>query len=120
MNTIMLMLLGHLVSDYTLQGWLADAKQRNWWAVRTSELPAESKVLYRHDWMAGLACHALYWSLVTFLPLYGHPAWWVIVLSQASVHAVVDHLKCNAHRINLWQDQLLHLLQILVAYWLFV
>lgn len=28
---IMLMLLLHHVADYTLQGWLADGKQKSWW-----------------------------------------------------------------------------------------
>lgn len=113
MNTVMLMLLGHLVSDYTLQGWLADAKTKDWWHRNASDPK------YRHDWVAGLTCHALYWSLLTFLPLYQHPLWWLLVVTQAGIHMVIDHTKCNARMINLWQDQLLHLGQIVVAYLMF-
>ena len=31
MNTILLMILGHMLADYTLQGWLAQAKGKSWW-----------------------------------------------------------------------------------------
>lgn len=110
MKIILLMILGHLVSDYTLQGWLADAKQVSWWRRQTSDPK------YRHDWLAGLVCHSLYWSILTFLPLYSLGCWPWIVASNAAIHAVIDHAKANSRIINLWQDQALHLVQILIGY----
>ena len=108
MKIILLMILGHLVSDYTLQGWLAEAKQIAWWRKQTDSPK------YRHDWIAGLACHSLYWSILTFLPLYNCDTWVYIVLANAALHAWIDHAKANLFVINLWQDQLLHLLQIVL------
>lgn len=110
MRTIILMMLGHLVADYTLQGWLADAKQIKWWRKNTSDEK------YRHDWIAGLLCHSLYWSILACLPLYCSKWFPLAVLVNAAVHAVVDHLKCNEMKINLVEDQSLHLIQIMVTY----
>lgn len=109
MKLILLMILGHLVSDYTLQGWLADAKQKAWWRKQTTY------PMYKNDWLAGLACHSLYWSILTFLPLYNSDMWAVIVLGNAVLHAWIDHGKANLRVINLWQDQTLHLLQIVLS-----
>ena len=113
MNTVLLMILGHLVSDYTLQGWLAQAKSKSWWKQNA---PDEK---FRNDWLAALVCHALYWAILTFLPLYGNENWYAIVLINAAVHTVIDHLKCNAKILNLIQDQFLHLVQILVTFFIF-
>lgn len=110
MRTVILMILGHLLSDYTLQGWLAQAKQIKWWKENA---PDEK---YRHDWIAALACHSLYWSALTFLPLIGSPFWPEVVLLNAGMHFWVDHLKCNRLSISLWQDQMCHLAQIVATY----
>lgn len=110
MRIIILMILGHLVSDYTLQGWLANAKQIKWWKDNAPDN------MYRNDWIAGLACHSLYWSILTFLPLY-HSDWFApAVFANAIIHMVVDDLKCNRLSINLCQDQAFHLAQILVTF----
>lgn len=101
-----LMILGHMVADYTLQGWLANAKQSKWWRENAPQ------PLYRFDYLAGLACHALYWSAVVFLPLFNHRFFLAAVVANAVVHAVIDHAKANMRAISLVQDQLLHLAQI--------
>ena len=113
MKVVLLMLLGHMLADYTLQGWLADGKQRKWWdKAFGGSLPPK----YAYDYLAALFCHALYWSLIVLLPLYASPWWAVAVLANAAVHAVVDDLKANRCVLNLWQDQLLHLVQIVITY----
>jgi hypothetical protein len=113
MKLILLMLLGHLIADYTLQGWLSDGKQKKWW-----DKICGGKVLpkYRYDYVAALVCHALYWSIVTFLPLYGSPLWSFVVIVNTVIHAVVDDLKANRNAISLCHDQLLHLAQIVTTY----
>ena len=114
MNAILLMILGHLLADYTLQGWLAQAKSKSWWRQNFQEHELEK---VRHDWQAALICHSLYWSILTLLPLYGKSeCWYVYVLVYNVIHAVIDDLKCNQKKINLVQDQLLHLVQIVVTY----
>lgn len=111
--TLALMFLGHLVSDYTLQGWLADGKQMSWWKkVCGGEIPDK----YKNDYKAALWCHALYWSIFICAPFYASPLFLCAVALNTVVHAVVDNLKANKMKINLIQDQLLHLAQILLTF----
>ena len=109
---LVLMLLVHLVADYTLQGWLADGKQKSWW-----DKICGGKVLekYRFDYIAALVCHALYWSIFICAPFYASTWFLLAIVLNTVVHAIVDDLKANRHKINLIQDQLLHLVQILLT-----
>ena len=107
------MLLGHLVADYTLQGWLADGKQESWWKkICGGEIPNK----YKHDYIAALVCHALYWSIFVCAPFYASPWFLCAVMGNTIIHAIVDDLKANRMKINLIQDQLLHLIQILITF----
>jgi hypothetical protein len=110
---LVLMLLGHLVADYTLQGWLADGKQESWWKkVCGGEIPDK----YKNDYIAALYCHALYWSIFVCTPFYASSGFLPAILLNTMVHAIVDDLKANQKAINLVQDQLIHLGQILVTF----
>ncbi len=110
---LVLMLLGHLVADYTLQGWLADGKQKSWWTkICGGEIPNK----YKHDYIAALVCHSLYWSMFVCAPFYASSHFLPAIILNTGVHAVVDDLKANRKRINLVQDQLIHLVQILLTF----
>ena len=110
---LVLMLLGHLVADYTLQGWLADGKQESWWKkVCGGEIPDK----YKNDYIAALYCHALYWSIFVCAPFYASGNFLPAIILNTMVHAIVDDLKENQKRINLVQDQLIHLGQILLTF----
>lgn len=111
------MILGHLVSDYTLQGWLADGKQKSWW---DKAFGGKTPTKYRFDFVAALLCHALYWSIFICAPFYASRFFIVAILVNAVVHAVIDDLKANRQKINLIVDQCLHLVQILVTLVLFM
>lgn len=104
-----LMVLGHLFADYTLQGWLANGKQKSWWKNAVHDC---KWLKYRHDYIAALICHALYWAIIVCLPLYDSQYFSVFILANAAVHACIDNEKANVHAINLVQDQLLHVFQI--------
>ena len=81
------MLFAHLITDFTLQGWLADGKQKSWWyKISNGNLPNE----YLNDYIAALLCHALYWSIaVCIIPLWNSPILpCVIVLIQSSMHSL--------------------------------
>jgi hypothetical protein len=106
------MLSAHLITDYTLQGWLADGKQKSWW---DKAFGGKTPDKYRHDYIAALVCHSLYWSIAICLPMYDSPHILVAVIANTIVHAVVDDLKANRKRLNLIQDQLLHLVQIVIT-----
>lgn len=110
---LVLMLLGHLVADYTLQGWLADGKQKSWWKkVCGGEIPGK----YKHDYISALVCHALYLSIFVCAPLYASGYFLLAIILNTGVHAIVDDLKANRRMINLIQDQTIHLVQILITF----
>ena len=113
---LVLMLLGHLVADYTLQGWLADGKQKSWWRKMFGGYEDSVPDKYKHDYVAALVCHSLYWSIFICAPFYASEHFLSAIVLNTIVHAIVDDLKANRMKINLIQDQLLHLVQIMVTF----
>lgn len=110
---LVLMLLGHLVADYTLQGWLAGGKQKSWWAkICGGKIPDR----YKHDYIAALVCHSLYWSILVCSPFWASRHFLLAIILNTGVHAIVDDLKANQKAINLIQDQLIHIVQILLTF----
>lgn len=112
---ILLMIFCHIVADYNLQGWLASAKQKSYWQENA---PDE---LYKHDYICALVMHSIGWTFMVMLPIAYIMSFNVnflfvwIFLMNVIVHAVTDHMKANDKLINLWQDQLIHLVQIAVT-----
>jgi hypothetical protein len=117
------MIYGHLIDDYVLQDVLAKLKQKKFW-----EDNAPDK-LYKNDYKIALVCHALEWSISIHIAQFlyiihrglldNRMISLVICLSiviNAAIHYVIDDTKANKLKINLIQDQLLHLLQIGITY----
>jgi hypothetical protein len=106
------MIFCHIVDDYYLQGWLASAKQKGWWKKNAPEK------LYEDDYIWALIMHSFSWSFMVMLPLaylYSFElslGFVIVFLLNVAVHAVVDDQKANRKTINLWIDQLIHILQI--------
>ena len=107
-----LMILGHLIADYPLQGWLAQAKSKLYWAGHPKQ--------NQKDCIAALICHGTMWGIIIFLPIIHFSwqigLWWLLLPWNIITHCVIDHLKANLKTINLWQDQLLHLCQIVITW----
>lgn len=91
-------------------------KQKSWWK---NNYPDK---LYRYDYLMALFMHSFSWSFMIMLPptvytmIIGgtwYPSLYVVNLC---VHFYVDNLKANKMKINLIQDQCIHLVQI-VATW---
>lgn len=119
MKLILIMLLLHFFSDFTLQGLLIELKQKKWWEEMLPKYGLKDLGKYRYDYIAGITCHSLYWALITFLPLISYEVWPGIVITQAIAHGIIDDLKANRGKLNLIEDQLLHLAQIVIT-WLIV
>lgn len=107
---LVLMILGHLIADYPLQGWLAQAKQKSYWENQDKK--------YKHDYIPALICHATMWSIIVFTPIIYFSwdklgVWWLLLPINILCHYFVDNEKANKKSINLRQDQLCHLLQII-------
>lgn len=119
MNTIFVilwMLFFHVVADYNLQGWLATAKQKSWWEKQ--EECRYGLYKYKHDYIMALIMHSISWTFMIMLPIAyvnNFTVDWLFVLIftiNVVAHAVIDHAKANVKKINLCEDQFLHMLQI--------
>ena len=114
---LVFMILCHIIADYNLQGWLASAKQFEWWKKQDGY-----NDFYKNDYKMALFMHSLSWSIMIHLPIivfYNFNINFYILLSIISnclLHYVIDDAKANWKLINLVQDQILHLIQILI-YW---
>lgn len=115
------MLFAHIIDDYGLQqSSLAILKQYAWWQKNA---PDE---LYKNDYIIALAMHGCSWSFMIMFPAVLYAVFVIgsvnvamvlaLYLVNAFVHAFIDHVKANLRKINLIQDQLLHILQIAVTW----
>jgi hypothetical protein len=116
------MLFFHVVADYNLQGWLATAKQKSWWEKQEECRHCMWK--YKHDYIMALIMHSISWTFMVMLPIAyvnNFTVDWLFVLIftiNVVAHAVIDHAKANVKKINLVEDQILHLIQISFTSWL--
>ena len=107
------MLFCHIIDDYYLQGWLASAKQKSWWEKNAPD------DLYKNDYRMALFMHSFSWSFVIMLPLTIYTIWMgetlypMLYIVNLITHFYVDDLKANKKKINLIQDQCVHMIQIL-------
>lgn len=123
---LLAMIFLHIVDDYYLQGWLASAKQKSYWEQNA---PDE---LYKHDYIMALFMHSFSWAFMIMIV----PSVYTLInttntnnaslvialffLINLCIHMVVDNSKANLKKINLVQDQLCHLVQILITWVVFV
>lgn len=121
-------ILLHLIADFCMQGVLCDLKQQDWWRKQVEEKWAkydgdwrrEVWRKYRFDYIAGLLCHSVMWTLVSFFPLMfvmNPIVFSFLAVLNVAIHAYVDDLKANhiVSRINLCYDQLIHLGQVVAT-----
>ena len=112
MFTLLLMIFCHIVDDYYLQGWLASAKQKKYWQENAPEK------LYKYDYIWALIMHSFSWAFMIMLPIaYSlsfniNIAFLIAFVVNVTIHAITDDLKANKRKINLWEDQIIHLIQI--------
>lgn len=113
------MIFFHVIADYNLQGWLASAKQKSYWEANAPEK------LYKHDYICALIMHSISWTFMVMLPIayiLGFAVTKVFVImfmANVAFHAAIDDLKANRKVINLWIDQVLHMVQIALTFVLF-
>lgn len=125
MNWVVLvaMMFCHIIDDYKLQGILASMKQRDWWKKEAPD------PLYRHDYIIALAEHAFSWTCSIHIPVliyclatHTHKDAWIYVvvfIFDWFVHAITDNAKANWHKINLIEDQAIHIIQIFLTWFVY-
>lgn len=108
------MVFCHIVDDYYLQGWLASAKQKSYWEQNAPEK------LYKYDYVAALFMHSFSWTFMVMLVptvydviLFGGTWYSLLFVGNVLIHMFVDDLKANKKKINLIQDQSIHILQVI-------
>ena len=112
---ILCMIFCHIIADYNLQGWLASAKQKSYWKENASD------EMYKHDYICVLVMHSFSWTFMIMLPLMYvvdfklNSFLLFLFISNVLMHAITDNFKANAKVINLWQDQLIHMYQIVIT-----
>ena len=107
-------LILHIYSDFHLQGILGSYKCKDYWNIPDNPMPNK----YWKDWISALIIHSIEWGIITFLPMAFTLCpiiWCIIVLGNAFIHAIVDHMKANLGIFNLNQDQITHFLQIVAT-----
>lgn len=121
---LLCMLFCHIVDDYYLQGWLASAKQKSWWEEN------HPNRLYENDFIMALCEHAFSWAFVTHIPIIIYLivagieinvfCFTALFIFHWLIHSMTDNLKANLLKINLIQDQIIHILQIVVLWFIYV
>lgn len=108
----------HIIDDYVLQGILAQMKCKSWWEKNYPD------PMYENDYRTALYMHSLSWAFSVMLPIalyYNFEVNGMFVLMffvNAIIHWIVDDLKANKKRINLYQDQMIHMLQLAATYYI--
>ena len=107
------MIFLHIIDDYVLQApCLCNLKQKSFWEKNAPEKQ------YKFDYIVALIMHAFSWSFMIMLPIAFAinfdvgGAFIFTLLFNTVMHAVVDNLKANKKVINLWVDQVTHIMQI--------
>jgi hypothetical protein len=114
--TLLFMIFLHIVDDYYLQGWLASAKQKKYWLENAPEK------LYKYDYVWALLMHSFSWAFMTMLPIAINLnfeinfVFMAIFVANLTIHAIVDDLKANRRKINLWIDQVIHIAQLVLTF----
>ena len=110
----------HIVDDYYLQGILTSMKQKAWWKKQESY-----KDRYKYDYIVALIMHSFSWAFMVMMPIAFVMSFSitigfaVVFLVNTAVHCIVDNLKANQMKINLVQDQSIHVGQIVATFVLF-
>lgn len=111
------MIFCHIIDDFVLQApCLCNLKQKSYW---DKNAPDEK---YKNDYKVATAIHALSWSFMIMLPIafyYGFNidmSFIVHMVGNAIIHGFVDDIKANKKLINLYQDQTVHLIQIVLTF----
>lgn len=113
------MIFFHIVDDFVLQPiCLSSLKQKSYWQENA---PDE---MYKRDYILALIMHSFSWTFMIMLPmayyLQFNVTWWfgTMFVFNVAFHAFMDNAKANWKLINLWQDQIAHIIQIVFTWML--
>lgn len=117
---LLTMIFCHIVDDYYLQGWFVSAKQKMWWEKNAPES------LYKYDYIVALFMHSFSWTFsimlmpTLYIIIMGSSWYPLLFIGNILIHMYVDDLKANKRKISLFQDQIIHLIQIIWTWYCFI
>ena len=117
---LIFMILCHIIDDFVLQGWLASAKQENWWKKQEGY-----NDLYKNDYKMALFIHSLEWSIMIHLPIIVFYNFQftigilISILGNCYRHDLIDDLKAGLKVFNLVIDQTFHIIQVILFWFIF-
>lgn len=108
----LIMILLHIIDDFVLQPiCLSKLKQKSFWEPYVKD---DDK--YKFDYKVALVIHALSWAIMIHLPLMvigvGEYSILLSVIINTIIHAWIDDEKANKLNITLFEDQIMHLIQV--------
>lgn len=111
------MVLLHIIDDFVLQPiCLSKLKQKKWWEENIKSGSDLKK--YKNDYITALIIHSLSWSIMIHLPLFlfvSDNALSISIIINMLIHYIVDNYKANLDKLNLTQDQAIHLIQVYIT-----
>lgn len=123
---LLCMIFCHIVDDYYLQGILASMKQKKWWETNAPEK------MYKQDYKMALFMHSFSWSFMVLLI----PAIYLLLtksdidntiamivplfIMNLILHYEIDDMKANKKWINLIVDQTVHIIQIIISWFILI
>lgn len=114
---LLLMIFAHIIDDFVLQPiCLSKLKQKSWW-----EKQEGYKDLYRNDYKMALLIHSMSWSIMILIPillLLEIPQILILMAFciNTLIHYAIDDSKANKGKLNLIQDQIIHLMQVIITW----
>ena len=108
----LILILLHIIDDFVLQPiCLSKLKQKSFW-----EPYVKDDEKYKFDYKVALVIHALSWAIMIHLPLMviGISEYGILfsVIINTIIHAWIDDEKANKLNITLFEDQIMHLIQV--------
>lgn len=116
----LIMLALHIFTDFNLQGWLSQSKQKDYWLNIFPNMAdkKDKSNMYRNDYKCCLLVHSLFWTFMIMLPAFicsttRISILIVVYIINTILHYIIDDLKANEKTINLIDDQIVHVIQLL-------
>jgi len=117
---ILLILFLHIIADFNLQGWMATGKTQKYWKENYHDK------FYRYDYICVLIMHSFTWTFMIMLPIafikgFNLDILFILVfIFNIIMHIWIDDQKANKGLINLWTDQLCHIVQLICTIIIFL
>ena len=109
------MIFCHIVDDFYLQGNLGLYKQKDWWKENYPDR------MYKNDYIVALLIHSFSWTfMISIIPIIMSSCFIpVLFICNIIIHMIIDNAKANDKSIDLSLDQLIHIIQIVVTWFVY-